>query len=134
MIDDRVAGPVELRGEVRPSERHADGVAHALAQRPRGGLDAGRETVLRVARGAAAPLAELLQVLERQVVSGEVEDRVQQDAGVAGREHEAVAPEPVGVRGTVTEGSWPKEAWWRREAHRSPGVAGVRPLHRIHRE
>src|SRR3989441_5268916 len=56
----------------------------------------GRETVLRVARRAAAPLAKLLQVLERQVVSGEVEHRVQQHAGVAGREHEAVAPEPVG--------------------------------------
>ena len=52
---------------------------------------------LGVARRPAAPLAELAQVLEREVVAGEVEHGVLQDARVPAREHEAVAVGPLRV-------------------------------------
>ena len=45
-------------------ERHADGVAHALAERPGGGLDAGREVRLGMARRLGAPLAEMFDLVE----------------------------------------------------------------------
>ena len=39
-------------------ERHADGIAETLAERPGGRLDAGRMAIFRVARRARAELAE----------------------------------------------------------------------------
>ena len=46
---------------------------------------------------ARLPLAEALQLLEREVVAGEVQRRVLEDAGVAGGEDEPVAVRPVRV-------------------------------------
>src|SRR2546426_8859990 len=40
-----------------------------------------------------------LDVFEREVVAGEVEQRVEQHARMPRRQHEPVAPEPVGVGG-----------------------------------
>ena len=79
-------------------DRHADGVAEALAERPGGDLDARR-------CGAASgwpgvrelPLAEGLDVVELEAVAGEVQHRVLQDRGVAVGQDEAVAVGPCGV-------------------------------------
>ena len=78
-------------------DRHADRVADALTQRPGGDLDPRRVAGLGVPRRAAAPLAELAQVLEREVVAGQVQHGVLQDAGVPVGEDEAVAVGPLGV-------------------------------------
>ena len=43
VVDDVVAGPVELRGEQLLGERHADRVGEALAERAGGGFDARRD-------------------------------------------------------------------------------------------
>ena len=64
-----VAVAVELGGEPALRDGHADGVREALAERSGRRLDAGRQAVLRVARRAAAPLAERLEVVERDVVA-----------------------------------------------------------------
>ena len=80
VVDDREVRAVEVRGEEALGDGHAHAVGEALAQRAGGRLDAGREAVLGVAGGAAAPLAELLQLLERQVVAGQVEQGVEQHA------------------------------------------------------
>ena len=134
MLDDGMARLVEQLCQVRLRQRHPDGVSHTLAERPGRGLDAGREPVLGVARRPAAPLTELLDVVEREVVAGEVERRVQQHAGVSRRQDEAVASEPVGVRGIVAEMPLPQHVRDRRKGHRGPGVAGIGLLHRVHRE
>jgi hypothetical protein len=68
-----VAGAVELGGQHLFGQRHADGVGDALAERAGGGLDAGGVAVFRVARGLAVQLAEVLQVVDRQIVAGEVQ-------------------------------------------------------------
>src|SRR5581483_4364753 len=82
-------------------ERHADAVGEALPERTGGGLDAGGEMRLRMSRRARAPLAKLLQLVERQVVAGEVQERVEQHRAVARREDEAIAIGPVRIARTV---------------------------------
>jgi len=134
MLDDGMARPVEELCQVRFCERHAHGVSHTLAERPGRGLDTRRKPMLGVARRPAPPLTELLDVVEREVVAREVERRVQQHAGVSRRQHEAVAPEPVGVRGIVPEMPLPQHIRERREGHRGARVAGIGPLDRVHRE
>ena len=91
---------LERGGEAALGHGHADGVGDALAERAGGGLDAGGVAELGVTRRAAAPLAERLQVVQRQVVAGEVEHRVEQHARVAGGEDEAVAVRPRGSAGS----------------------------------
>ena len=134
MVHDAVTRPVEQLREVRLRERHPHGVPHPLTERAGRGLDARGEPVLGVARRAAPPLAELLDVVEREVVPGEVEGRVEQHAGMSGRQYEAVAPEPVGVRGIVSQMPLPQHVGDGGEGHRGPGVAGIGPLDRVHRE
>ncbi len=74
---------VELLCQQFFSQRHADRVGDALAQRAGGGFDAGRHVHFGVARGFAVQLAEFLQLGHRQLVAGEVQHRVQQHRGVA---------------------------------------------------
>ena len=59
-----------------------------------------RVAVLGMAGGAAAELAEALQLVDAScsAVAGEVQQRIEQHRAVAGREHEAVAVGPVGMR------------------------------------
>ena len=96
VVDQLVARPVELVGEPPLRDGHAHGVGEALAERAGRRLDARREAVLRVARRPRAPLPELLELLEPEVVAGEVEERVQEHRGVARGQDEPVAVRPVG--------------------------------------
>ena len=84
-----------------------------------------RVPVLGMTRRPAAPLAERLEVVEAEVVAGQVEQGVQQHARVAGRQHEAVAVRPRRVGGVVAE--VPREQRVRdgRRTHGHAGVAGV---------
>ena len=127
VIDDRAVGTVgvELGGESALGDGHADRVGQALAERTGRGFDAGRQAVLRVARRDAAPLAERLEVVHRDRVAGQVEQRVQQHAGVPGRQDEAVAIRPVRVRRGVAQEARPDGVGHRRRAHRGTRVARV---------
>ena len=51
----------------------------------------------------AAPLAELLDVVQREVISGQVQQTVEQRRTMSGREHEEVAIEPMRVARVVLE-------------------------------
>ena len=103
--DDEGVVIADLGGEVGPEpalgDAHAHPVGHALAERAGGDLDPGGVVVLGMAGRAAAPLAELAQVVECQPVAGEVEHRVEEDRGVPVGEDEAVAVGPLGVRRVV---------------------------------
>ena len=134
VVDDVVAGTVELGGEDLLGQRHADGVGDALAERAGGGLDAGGVAVFGVAGGLAVELAEALELLDRQVVAGEVEERVDQHGAVAVRQHEAVAVGPLGVGRVVLEVVAPEDFGDLGHAHGCARVAGVGLLHRVHRE
>ena len=134
VVDDLVVGPVVALGEEALGDREADAVGEALAERAGRRLDPGGVVHLGMAGRERAPLAELLQLLERQVVAREVERGVLEDARVAGGEDEAVAVGPVRIRGVVVHHLRVEQVGDRRERHRRAGMAGVRLLHGVHRQ
>ena len=134
VVDDRVTGAVEAIREKPLGDRHADGVRRPLPERPGRRLDARREPVLGVPRGPAPPLAKRLQVVERQVVAGQVEQAVQQHAAVPGGEHESVAVGPRRVARVVLQVPLPEDVRHRRRAERKARMSGVRLLHGVDRE
>src|SRR4029078_3444278 len=75
----------ELRRQHALGERHADGIAKPLAERPRGGFDSGRMPVFGVAGGAAAELAEVADLRHRHLrIAGEIEERIKQHRAMPG--------------------------------------------------
>lgn len=107
VIHDREAGTVVARCELRFRHRHADGVGEALAERAGRRLDTRREAALRMAGCEAARLPEVADLIERQVVAGEVEQAVQQHRAMSGRQDEAIAIEPRRVGGVMLEMAHP---------------------------
>ena len=108
-----------------------DGLGEALAQRAGGDFDARRLTHLGVPSGVRTPLAELLQLLHRQVVTGQVQHTVQQRRRVAVREHKTVAIAPLRVGGVVLHELVKEQIRDRRAAQRGSGVAVLGALHLV---
>ena len=133
-VDDVVVGPVVALGQEAVGDREADAVREALPERTGRGLDALGHEVLRMARRSRFPLPEALQLLEREVVAGQVQRGVLEDAGVAGGEDEPVAVRPVRVRRVVAHHVSVEHVRERRECHRRARVTRVRLLDRVHRE
>ena len=77
-------------------------------------------------------LAEVLQVVHRDPVARQVQDRVQEHRGVAGAEHEPVAVEPVRVGRVVLHGLREELVGHRRKRHGGPRMTRVRLLHPVH--
>ena len=103
VVDDGEARTVVSGGELRLGDRHADGVRQPLAERARRHLDARRVSALRMPGCLAIPLAELLDVVERQIVAGQMQQAVEQHRAVTGRQHEAIAIEPVWIARVVLQ-------------------------------
>ncbi len=114
--------------------RHPDCVAEALAERAGGRLDAGRVAVLRVAGRLGAELPELLDLVEADVVAGEVQACVEQHRRVAGREHEPVAVGPGRIGRVVLHHARVEQVCGRRKAERRPRVTRLRRLDGVDRE
>ena len=125
VVDDRVARAVEARRQVRLGDGHADGVGEPWPSGPVVASTPGREVALRVAGRAAAPLPEALELVEREVVAGQVQQGVEQHRAVPGRQHEAVAVRPAGIGRVVPQEARPEHVGHRRGAHRQPGMARV---------
>jgi hypothetical protein len=131
MVDDVAA--VALAQEAL-GHRHADAVRKALAERPGRRLDARRVTELGVAGRQRAELPEALDLVERQVVSREMQARVEEHRGVPGRKHEAVAVRPRRVDGVVPHDPPEEHVRRRREREGRAGMTRVRRLHGVDRE
>ena len=126
---------VELGSQVGFSDRQAYGTGDALTQGTRGDFDAGGFKRLGVAGGVGAPLAELLDVLDRhRVIAAQVQQGVKKHATVAGRQHEAIPVEPLGILGVVLQHPIPKGVGHGRSAHRQARVAGIRFIDRVDRQ
>ena len=131
VVDDGEFGPVEALRQQFFGERHADGVGEALAERPGRGFHARRHEVFRMARRLRIELAEVLELVHRQVVAGQVQQRVLQHRAVAVGQDEAVAVEPLRVVRVVVEVIVPEHLGDVRHAHRHARMAGLRGLDRI---
>ena len=127
-------GALNSLREQRLGERHADRVGEALPERPRGRLDAGRDADFGMARRLRMQLAEIAQLAHRQVVAGQVQQRVLQHRAVAVGQHEAVAVGPMRIRGVVAQMAIPQRDRDLRHAHRHAGMPGLRGFDRIHGE
>lgn len=98
-----MAVAVVARGEMRFANGHANRIRQTLAERSGGHLDARRMAAFGMARGLAAPLPKLLEILQRQRVAGHIQQAVQQRRAVSGRQHEAIAVRPVRVGRVMLE-------------------------------
>ncbi len=134
MVDDGVARTIETVRERTLGDRHAHSVGDALAERARRGLDSRRHERLGMSRRAALPLTERSQVVEGEVVSGQVQEAIEQHAAVTRREYEAVAVGPLGIPRIVSQVLVPEDVRHRGGAHRQAGMAGVGLLHRVDRQ
>ncbi len=134
VIDDLVPVAVELRSHDLLGHGEADGIGQALTQRTGGGLDARGIAELRVTRGLAVQLAEILQVIDGQVVAGQVQQRIDQHRTMAVGQHEPVTVCPLRVGRTVLQMVAPEHFGDVRHAHRGTRVAAVGFLHGIHAE
>ena len=117
---------VELGCQVGFSDGQTHSVGDAGTQGAGGHLNAWGLKRFGVPRGLGAPLPELLDVVDgHRVIAGEVQQRVEQHAAVASRQHEAVAVEPLGVLGVVIEELVPERITHGCAAHWQAGVAAV---------
>ena len=125
VVEDALAGRgvrVEQAALAAGGHGHADRVRQALPERAGGGLDALGVPVLRVAGGERAPLAQLLEVVELEPETGQVELDVEGQAGVPGGEDEPVAPGPVRVGRVVPHRALEERVRQRCQAHRGARV------------
>ena len=132
VIDDLMVRLVELGRQHLFGNSEADGVGDALTERAGGRLDAGCVADFRVAGGTRAELAEILQIVDRQVVAGQVQQRVDQHRAMAVGKHETVAVRPFRVGRVVPQVAAPQHFGDFGHAHRRAGVAGVCFLHGVH--
>ena len=107
VVDDVEARAVELGGEDAFGDRHADRVCQSLPQGTRGRLNARSHPELGVTRRLRMQLPEALELIYRQVVTGEMQERVQQHRAVAVGHDEAVAIGPLRMRRVVAKVALP---------------------------
>ncbi len=134
VVHDLVARPIESRRERALGDRHAHGVGRSLPERSGRRLDTRRQAKLGMPRRPASPLPETLQVLERQVVAGQMEQDVEERASVARREHEAIPVGPVRIARIVLQVALPEDERHRRGAERQSRMARVGLLDDVDRQ
>jgi hypothetical protein len=134
VIHDRMSGPVEPGREVGLRDRHSDRGGKPLAEGARRHLRPGGMPALRMAGCFAPPLAEGLQVVEREVVSGEIKEGIEEHRGVPGGQNEAVPVGPERIGRIVPQISRPEGEGRGGRPHRHAGVAGFRLFDGVRRQ
>ena len=141
VVEHGVAGAVVVGGEPLGGDRHADGVAAALAEGAGGRLDAGGHVMLGMARADAVELAKLLDLVEghgrrsaRPADAGEMDQRIEEHRRMAAGEHEPVAVGPGGIGRVIAEEVLPDREGDRSQGHRRAWMAALGGLDGVHRE
>ncbi len=112
-----------------------DGGGEALAQRAGGHFDAGGQAVFRMARGTGVgAAAEVLQVIQGQTITGEVQLNVLGEGCVATGKNEAVATFPLGIVRIVLDEVLVQGVGDGRQRDRGTGVSVSRMLNRVGRQ
>jgi hypothetical protein len=105
-----------------------------LAERSGSGFNTVSVAYFRVTGGLATELAEAFEFIHGEVVTGEVEEAIEEHRAVATGEDEAVAVDPFRVGGVMLEVFEPKNGGDIGHAHRESRVAGFGSLDGIDRE
>src|SRR4029077_2460322 len=114
-------------------EGHTDGRCEALAEWTRRSFDPKCMAVFGVPGCSSAQLAKALQLFHSHVdITEQMMQRILQHRAVPGGEHKAVAVRPSGVEGIKFEEAGEENSSDVGHAQGHAGVAGFRPLHRIH--
>ena len=124
VVEYLVPGRVEMRRRHLAGQGQADRIANALAERTGGGLDPGGLVKFRMAGRFAVEYAEILQLLEGQIIAAQMQPAVEEHRAVAGGQHEAVAVEPAGLVGVVHQRMAVKHGADFRRPERQTEVAG----------
>ncbi len=132
VVDDRKTGPVEGRCEQGLGQRHAHRVADALTERAGRRFHTDCEVILGVTSRAITELSEIPDLLDAQVIAGQICDRIQKHRTVPVRQHESVAVRPHRVTRVVAEKIAPQNLRDVGHSHRHAGVAGIGLLDGIH--
>ncbi len=105
-----------------------------LAERSGRRFHAGGDAVFGMARRSRMQLSEPLQLLHRQVITRQMQQRVQQHRAVPVRDHEPIAIEPLRIGRVVAQMTLPQHLGNLGHAHRHAGMTGVCFLHGVHRQ
>ena len=134
VIHYRVARSIENARQMRLRHCHAQCIHESLSERACGRLDTRRKPVFGMPRRLASPLTKTDDLMERKVITAQMENRVKKHGGMTAREHEAVPVKPVGISGIIAQVVHPQFIRQRRQSHWRSRMAAVRLLHRIHRK
>src|SRR5579859_8176610 len=132
MIDNSVIRAVVAISQEALGNCHTDAVSKTLTERAGSGFYASRMTMLGMARCEAAPLAELLELLQREIVASEIEHAIQKHRGVSGREDKAVAVAPGRVARIIVHKARPEQMGKGSQGHCGTGMTGIGLLYRVH--
>ena len=72
------------------SDRHTHGIAHSLTKRTSGALNPSSLTIFGVTGSLTVELAEILNLFEREVITGEVQPAIKEHTAMTGGENKAV--------------------------------------------
>ena len=134
VVNHLVPFTVELSRQHLLGNRHAHGIGNALPQRAGGGFNTRGVAVFGVAGGFAVQLTEVFDVVDADVIAGQVQQGVDQHGAVTVGQHKAVAVGKVGVGRVVLQIVTPQDFGDIRHTHGRTGVAAVGFLHGIHAE
>ena len=123
VIDKGVAGFVEAGGEPRFGYGKTDGISEALAERAGGNFNTDGMAAFGMAGSFATPLTEMFQLIERQIVTSEVQQAIEEHGAVASRKHKAVAIKPSRIFGVELQVFGPERICHCGSTHGHAGVA-----------
>ncbi len=109
-VDDRQLRLVEARREHLRGERHPHGGREAGAQRAGRELDARGVAQLRMPRRLRSPLSKALELVHRELVPREMQERIEEHRCVTAREERSdPAVRPIGLCGVETQEVVPED-------------------------
>ena len=131
VVDDVESRAVETLRQHFLGQGETDGIGQSLPQRAGGGFHAGRFGSFRMAGGTRMQLAEALQLVNRQIVSGQVQQRVMQHRAVAVGQYEAVAVGPLRIHRIMPVVAVPEHLGDIGHAHRHARMPGLGRFHGV---
>ncbi len=128
VIHDGEALAVELVGHHALGKGHAHGRGDALTEGTRGHFHAGSHAEFGMTGSLRAELAEIADIVHGKVVSGKMQQSIEQHGGMAVGKHEAVAIGPCGIGRIMLQKTAPEGFGHVGHAEGRAGMTGLRFL------